>query len=131
MGANGCYFICLCKLGEEITKNEVDYLRIAEKAINHGYIDFNKKDFEDKNNFYVRQPWGVLELITGESWNVRKEVGIYDAKDNEYEVWFWATSQTNADKGIGHFTTVNDNLLQKSITVKKGKVYSKRIFTRK
>ena len=131
MGESGCYFLCLCKLGEKETNKSVDYLRIAEICINKGYVNFNEKNYNDIDNFFVSNPCGVLEVITGQKWNVRKESGIYDTKENELEIWFWATSQKNADKGIGHFTTVDDNLLQNSVTVKIGKVYSKRIFSKR
>lgn len=130
MGVNGCYFLCLCKLAEEITQKQFDYLRIAETCIDKGFIFFDKKNYNNNHNFFVENPCGVLKEMTGEKWTVKKVSGIYEKQLDEFEIWFWAKNQYYADKGIGHFTTEEDNLLQNSETVRSGKVYSKRIFRR-
>lgn len=95
-------------------------------AIEKKYIDFKEIDYLWEGNFTVRYPELFLGKMTGGTWNVRREPSDYVPSENEYVIDFYAKSQENANKGIGHFV-FEVNSLQQSETVRVGKIYSKRV----
>ena len=133
-GANACYALSLIDIARDVTKERkiIAFSVNEEEAliygIEKGYIDFNKNNYDDTHNFYVKRPDLFMEAMTGSKWSVRIEGPDYKCQEEEYEILFWALNDENAKKGIGHFTRPGKNSLQTSNTVKNGKVYSKRIF---
>ncbi len=131
-GKYGCNALCIIQIANDYLKsknegvwNEIDAL---VDGINRKYIDFNVENFDDTNNFFVRDGSGFMTYLTGRRFTMQKESADYQAKKDEYEILFWALSQKNADAGIGHFTLPGRNTLQASKTVSTGKVYSKRVY---
>lgn len=132
-GKNGCNALCIIGLANDYLKsknegcwNEIDALA---DGIERKYIDFNQNNYDDDNNFYVRDGAGFLSYLTGRTWTMRKEDAEYQLKQNEYEILFWSLSDQNSIRGIGHFTLPGRNTLQNSKTVSQGKVYSKRVYS--
>lgn len=98
---------------------------MLEDCINRGYIYFDFDNYSNIDNFFVKQPHKILEMLTHKKWSVRKESKDYKPKDNEYVIEFW--SRNGID---GHFarTLKGFNSLQNSQNVKSGKITSYRIF---
>ncbi len=101
LGKAGCYFLCLCRVGQEYVKRRsgveynidiLDAFRVAKQ----------KKYVED--NCYVANPSGVLYLVTGERWWVEKgkskEYPKFDDRDYIDSVINIANNH-----GGGHFFT--------------------------
>lgn len=126
LGKYGCYYLLLLQIGQrELTANDLFFLSCQFHENN--FLHFNKNNLADTENFFVKNPAKILEVLTGKKYTVRKEPATYEPKENETEILFYALNQKNADKGIGHFRMKEYDTLQNSNTVKKGKVYSKRI----
>lgn len=133
-GSESCYALNLIDVareyiesfGLELIGNELDYL---EHGTVRGFIDFNWKDYSDmQRGFFVKDPCGFLKMITGVDWYGSKEARDYKPKPGDYIIDFWAKTEENGRKGIGHFNRENHDSLQNSQTVKNGFIYSKRVF---
>lgn len=100
-----------------------DKIKIIEKIIKTGYVDFNWNNYNDDNNFYVKNPAGVLELLTGKKWSVTKELPSYKKEKREYLIEYWYKAP------YGHFarTKKSFNSLQTSNCVKNGVLHSYRV----
>ena len=62
IGSDGCYFICLCAVAEEITGKEIDVLKSAKKMIDNGLIDYDfKRPKAYKNMMYIFDADKVLK----------------------------------------------------------------------
>lgn len=127
LGKHGCYYLLLLHIGaqKEFTNEELYLLSCQFHEL--GWLHFNKKDLSDPDNFFVQSPSNILDVLTERKYTVRKESADYIPQKNEIEILFYALNRENADKGIGHFRMKDYDTLQNSNTVKKGKVYSKRI----
>lgn len=129
LGKYGCYFLTLVHFAEQKTRlNYTQDLYFLSCQFNRlGFMHFNKDNFLDKDNFYIKRPDLILNLLARGKYSVRKEPAEYIPQENETEILFYALSNKNAEKGIGHFRMRDFDTLQNSNTVKNGKVYSKRI----
>lgn len=128
LGKYGCYFLLIIKLAEKITKKKINIIQTVIEAQKKGWLYYNFDNHKDDNNFFVKNPAKLLSYLTNKNYVVWKATADYTPAHNEYEVLFYATNQSNADKGIGHFTLPDYDTIQNSNTVKFGKVFSKRIF---
>lgn len=124
-GNYACYALCLINIAEEYLNVKISKDLSLEKGIELGYIYFNKKNYDDTENFYVKDPAKYLQFLTGAKWKVRKEGADYKRKTGEYAVEYW--SYTNGR--TGHFARIYKgfNSLQNSKSVKDGKIVSYRI----
>lgn len=136
-GEYGCYALCIVKAAKKwLKKNglfnrsyELSYEKSIIEGIQYGWIDFNFDNYADSNNFYVNAPEKFLSYLISRVVFVAKMSRTYVAKPDEIEIDFWAKTEADGDKGIGHFVLPDDtDTIQNSVTVKKGFIYSKRIF---
>ena len=108
---------------------KLSYEKSIIEGIQYGWIDFNFDRYADINNFYVRFPEKFLSYLILRDVIVEKMGRTYIARPDEIEIDFWAKTETDGDKGIGHFILPDDtDPIQNSVTVKTGFIYSKRIF---
>lgn len=107
----GCLFLSLCSIAEEVNGTNVDVLHMVRVAKQHGWID-------KANNLTVAGQCGLLEALTGKQWTrtVRDVAG--DVKDNEYTVQKWVRGNYT------HFKRRYVDTLVNSQTVAKGKMES-------
>lgn len=106
------------------SKTTFNKIEVILKCISKGYVDFNAKNYDDYNNFFVRKPAQILNMLTGVEWEVRWESANYVPKKGEYTIEDWSkTTKT------GHFamTKIGFNSLQKSENVLHGKIIDYRI----
>lgn len=94
-------------------------------SIKKGFIDFNFSNYSDDNNFFIRYPAMILELITGKKWRVVKVDSSYRIAPDEFAIECWSKD----DGKSCHFcrTKKGFNSLENSQSVKKGKIISYRI----
>lgn len=120
----GCYFFCLISIAEEITNKSFNVIDTAVSMIKKGYIQFNWKNYDDPDNFYVKDPCAILYSLTGLKFTVTKENASYKSKAGDYIVEYWKNGS------YGHFARIirNFNSLQVSQCVNKGKIDSYRVF---
>lgn len=124
IGDYGCYLLCLIDVAEEYLGKELDKIDVIEKSIDRGYVTFNRDNYADSDNFYVKEPCEIMKMITGKNWEVRKEDWFYTPSKGEYVIEFWSINTYQ-----GHFARMhkNFNSLQKSNNVEKGKINSYRV----
>lgn len=130
IGDNGCYFLSVVYLAEELVKNRFDIIQlfaIANKKITGGL-----QWIED--DCFMNYPNLLLNYLTGKEVKVRKETDIsYYPKNNEYIIgcFKWKTTGTT----YSHFVVLDKNKnviydpLGQSNTVINGKLDSLRVFT--
>lgn len=132
-GNYSCYALQVINIARKFLKKyntgkEINSFNALIMGVERGFITFNKGNYSDDDNFFVKDPTGFLEALTGRKWSLRRVDANYIEKADEYAVNFWAKSKANADKGIGHFDAPDYHTLQYSVTMRVGKIYSRRIF---
>lgn len=127
-GEAGCYVLCLASVTEEDIKKDLDIFRAMLIGVDGGAVYYNYKNANDNRNFYVEDAEKFLNLIAGGKWEVRKEGPHYQPLRSEYEITRWERVKTGATSG--HFNRPNWEPYLGSLTVKYGKIISKRICRR-
>lgn len=110
-------------IAERVTKKEFDILKKSWYFITKGWVQFNRKNYQDEYNFTVLNPVAILNHLTGLKWTVRIEPSDYKIKDNDFVVQFWTIDGEN-----GHFTERYYNSLVYSRNREQGRIGSYRIF---
>lgn len=126
-----CYTDCIIKLGCQINgipHNLTNIGKALDIAFDKGYVIFNRKNYLDVNNWTVVKPADFLGSLTGKKYECTKESRTYVPKKGEFEVLFYAKTEAEGARGIGHFILKDYNPLTVSQTVRNGFLYSKRIF---
>ena len=98
-----------------------------ELGITSGFIRWNEKDYADYDNFTVLNASAFVSLLTDKKYCVRRETAEYKPKKGEYVINFWAKNLADANRGIGHFDSPDYHTLQRSETIRVGKIYSTRV----
>lgn len=88
-------------------------------------IYYNKSNLQDNNNFFVQDPPALLKMCTGKVWEYRKEGPDYKPKKGEYVFNYYERVKTGSV--TGHFEADNFHPIIGSLTVKYGKLHSKRV----
>ena len=125
IGNYGCYVLCIIDIAEEITGKKFNPIQVMEDCITKGFVYFDKSNYDNKDNFFVKEPHKVLEMLTNRKFTITKESSDYKAKKDEYVIEFWSTNGLD-----GHFARINKdfNSLQKSRNVNSGRIHSYRVF---
>lgn len=123
IGNEACFFLQLLNIAEKDTEFRIDPITAALICKAKNLIYFNINDLKDKNNFLIKGHAEILNLITGKTWQYKKETPSYRPKKNEYVI----KEYQNGD--FIHFDSDNFHSLQNSLTVKNGRVISQRIFS--
>lgn len=64
IGSDGCYFICLCAIAEEITGKEIDIVKTAKRMIDNNIIDYDwKRPKSYKNMMYINDANKLLKTL--------------------------------------------------------------------
>lgn len=125
IGNYACYLLCLIDVAKEYSGKNFDKIEAIQEAIEKDCVYFNEDDYDDPDNFYVRNPAMVLRYLTGKVWIVTKEPADYKPKKGDYVIEYWSL---NGGKS-GHFARIKKgfNSLQNSVNVNKGKIHSYRV----
>lgn len=126
VGLDGCYALTIAQLAEVVLNTNLDIVSILDQAVNKRFIKFNYNDYNDNDNMFVIAPAEMLSWLTGKKWTVSKEGPDYKAKDGELVVDRWERIKTGMTSG--HFSLPNWDPFHNSLTVKYGKIVSKRVF---
>jgi len=133
MGDSSCYFLCLCKIAEEVIGGvDLDVIHSFDECVKRNYIKYNYADPGHADNCFVLDPVRILGEITGRAWSLRKitdpqQIMGWKAGDNEYTVQRWCRKTTG--KEITHFRRPTWDSLLNSQTVKYGAIDALYIFT--
>lgn len=112
-------------IAEEITGKKFNPIEVIKDSIYKNYLYFDKNDYDNKDNFFVKQPHKILEMLTNKKFTVTKESAEYKQNKNDFVIEFWSCNGVD-----GHFARINKNFnsLQKSNYVNKGVLHSYRVF---
>jgi hypothetical protein len=127
-GEAACYALDILEIAERERGQKLDTVEALYRGIERGYIHYNEKNPLDNDNFFVKDPAAFLSLLAGGSWTVEKAGPDYVPAKGEYVVDRWERVKTGAV--IGHFRLPDWDSLADSVTVKYGKIASKRVFRR-
>lgn len=124
-GEAACLAFCYTDVAQEYLKRELDPCSSLYAGIEFKFIKYNEKDANDNDNFYVDDPEGFLEYLTGIPWEVRKETPDYIPRPGDYVIRRFERIKTGAT--IAHFNRPLFDSLTDSATVRYGKLASYRI----
>jgi hypothetical protein len=127
-GEAACYALDILEIAERERGQRLDLIEALYEGIDRGFIYYNEKDPNDNDNFFVENPAMLLAIFTGHRWTVEKVGPDYVPAPGEYAVDRWERVRTGAV--IGHFRLPDWDSLQDSMTVRYGKIVSKRVFRR-
>jgi hypothetical protein len=127
-GEAACYALDILEIAERVRGRPLEPIDALYRGIDRGYIRYNEKDPNDNDNFFVEDPVALLALLAGGRWTVEKVGPDYIPRLDEYVVDRWERVRTSAV--IGHFRLPDWDSLHDSMTVRYGKIVSKRVFRR-
>lgn len=106
----GCLFLSLCSIAEQVTNMHIDILSAIQHAKSEGWIDQN-------NDMTEASQCALLEFLTGKKWH-REELSDLPnpVPDEMYTVEKWCRAKTT------HFRRRFVDTLTKSVTVARGKL---------
>lgn len=126
VGEAACYALSIIKISSLYMNLDPDVILVLKECINRGYIKYNWNDPNDNDNFYVEYPDKMLTYLTDCRWTCSHVKPDYQPQEGEYVVDRWeriSTGNTSA-----HFRLPDWDSVKDSVTVKKGKIVSRRIF---
>ena len=110
IGSDGCLFLCLCSIIEEITGQPADIINIVQESMAKKWLD---------NEFTVLDSLALLKEFTGKTFKRTEVKKLPDIiKDNEFSIEVW---QMPGSKGK-HFKRRFVDTLVDSQTVKYGSI---------
>jgi hypothetical protein len=127
-GEAACYALAILEIAERERGQKLDPIGALYLGIDRGYIHYNEKDPNDNGNFFVKDPAALLAMSAGGRWTVEKTGPNYIPARGEHVVDRWERVKTGTV--IGHFRLPDWDSLQDSMTVRYGKIVSKRVFRR-
>ena len=115
LGSDGCYYICLCAIAEEITGKEIDLIKTAKRMIDNKIIDYDwKRPKAYKNMFYVTDADKLLKAL-GCKEHIEKVDELPKGYKGKYIVRYTLEGST-------HFVLPNYNSITYSNCVANGRI---------
>ena len=115
LGSDGCYFICLCAIAEEITGKENDLIKTAKRMIDNKIIDYDwKRPKAYKNMFYITDADKLLKAL-GCKEHIEKVDELPKGYKGKYIVRYTLDGNT-------HFVLPNYNSITYSNCVANGRI---------
>ena len=115
IGSDGCYFICLCAIAEEITGKEIDIIKTAKRMIDNNLLDYDwKRPKAYKNMMYVTDADKILKAL-GCKEHIEKVTDLPKDYKGKYIMRY-------SLNGATHFVLPNYNSITYSNCVANGKI---------
>ena len=115
LGSDGCYYICLCAIAEEITGKEIDLIKTAKRMIDNKILDYDfKRPKAYKNMFYVTDADKLLKAL-GCKEHIEKVDELPKGYKGKYIVRYTLDGNT-------HFVLPNYNSITYSNCVANGRI---------
>ena len=117
IGSDGCFFLCLCTIIEEVTGMPCDLIGIIQESKTKKWLD---------TNFTVNDSIALLNNFTGKKFKrVKVETLPETIRDNEFTIEKWYNPRTH----YTHFKRRFTDTLASSVTVKEGKILEYYIYS--
>lgn len=115
LGSDGCYYVCLCAIAEEITGKEIDLLKTAKKMIDNKIIDYDwRRPKAYRNMFYITDADKLLKAL-GCKEHIEKVDELPKGYKGKYIVRYTLDGNT-------HFVLPNYNSITYSNCVANGRI---------
>ena len=115
LGSDGCYYICLCAIAEEITGKEIDLIKTAKRMIDNKILDYDwRRPRAYKNMFYVTDADKLLKAL-GCKEHIEKVDELPKGYKGKYIVRYTLDGNT-------HFVLSNYNSITYSNCVANGRI---------
>lgn len=115
IGSDGCYFICLCAIAEEIAGKEIDVIKTAKAMIDNNLLDYDwKRPKAYKNMMYVFDADKILKAL-GCKEHIEKVKELPEGYDGKYIIRY-------SKGGYTHFVLPDYDSLTNSNCVANGKI---------
>ena len=115
LGSDGCYYVCLCAVAEEITGKEIDLIKTAKRMIDNKIIDYDwRRPKAYKNMFYVFDADKLLKAL-GCKEHIEKVKELPKGYKGKYIVRYTLDGNT-------HFVLPNYNSITYSNCVANGRI---------
>ena len=115
IGSDGCYFICLCAVAEEITGKEIDIIKTAKRMIDNNLLDYDwKRPKAYKNMMYVTDADKILKTL-----GCKEHIEKVTELPKDYKGKYIMRYSLN---GVTHFVLPNYNSITYSNCVANGKI---------
>jgi hypothetical protein len=115
LGSDGCYYICLCAIAEEITGKEIDLIKTAKRMIDNKILDYDwRRPKAYKNMFYVTDADKLLKAL-GCKEHIEKVDELPKGYKGKYIVRYTLEGST-------HFVLPNYNSITYSNCVANGRI---------
>jgi hypothetical protein len=130
IGEAACLAFCILKIIERIQPPlvKINILASLEECIELGYISYDWDNPTNPDNFYVKNPAGIMEFFIGGKWEYRHEAADYKPELGEYVIYRWERKTPNAV--LNHFNLGDWDSIINSKTVALGQIASTRILKR-
>lgn len=116
IGSDGCYYLCLCAIAEEITGKDIDVVKTAKKMIDNKIIDYDwKRPKAYKNMMYVFNADRLLSALGCKGYHVEKVDQLPKGYKGKYIIRYTCEGNT-------HFVLPNYNSLTYSNCVANGRI---------
>ena len=115
LGSDGCYYICLCIIAEEITGKEIDLIKTAKRMIDNKLLDYDwRRPKAYKNTFYVTDADKLLKAL-----GCKEHVEKVDELPKDYKGKYIVRYTLD---GNTHFVLPNYNSITYSRCVAEGRI---------
>lgn len=116
VGSDGCLFLSLCSIIEEVNEQPVDIIDVLKTSIDNKWVD---------EKMYVLDSLALLGHWTNKKWARKEVASLGIIRDNDYTIAKWYNSRT----GFTHFRRRGWDTVVNSQTVKQGKLKGYYIYT--
>lgn len=115
LGSDGCYYICLCIIAEEITGKEIDLIKTAKRMIDNKLLDYDwRRPKSYKNMFYVTDADKLLKAL-----GCKEHIEKVDELPKDYKGKYIVRYTL---EGSTHFVLPNYNSITYSKCVAEGRI---------
>lgn len=112
----GCYFLCLCSIAEDVSGRNVDVIEAYNTAIENKWATADA---------FINNPIALLKWLTRKDWKMRIEDKVpQEVADNEWTVLKYYNPKTR----YTHFKRRDVDTLTSSKTVVEGKIVNCYVF---
>lgn len=115
-GNEGCLFLCLLSIAEEVIENKIDLIDAIHLCLDKGWID---------ETFYVNDSLAILRHLTGKSWMRTTTPSLLRIGAKDYSIVIYHNNKT----GLTHYRRRPYDTLKTSVTVRDGSVQGYYIYS--
>lgn len=115
-GSDGCLFLCLLSIAEEVTGKRFDLIDTIHYCLKHDWLS---------DTFYVKDSLAILGYLTDKDWSRHSTSSLPSIGNKDYSVVIYHNDKT----GFTHYRRRPYDTLTSSVTVKEGYIQGYYIYS--